>query len=271
MPQEINASTFTGISLNEAKAQLYAPFAANQHEQHKFFKFWYLKEEAINKRLTDVFGIGGWDKTILGQQFIPEGEPVVQMGRESVLLSNYPGKWEEIDGDFYAITGEEVKGKRPKLKVVFDIPVILTHGFMTTRIVVDGKVVESAHHSIGGDVLTSLGKERGAQLMNTYKASDTDLLKRTARQVGVGLYLTQLSALSEEDKKKVESADGLGKWIFDTYGTTHLRQAKKLLIAATQSRFETADALGAAIKELGITDNDILFDYKDTLIRLLVA
>lgn len=228
----------------EALALLYRPFSASDHAFHPYHKFCYIKEEAINERLTSVFGLG-WSKVILKQEYIPAGVPVVDVGG-GVLLSDYSNLtgnqiiptakgWSEVVIGQNE-NGEEVEKFQP-LKVIDDIPVVLTHGYIEAHFPVTdihGNIGYKAarRDSVGADVLTNLGKEPGAKLMNTYKASDTDLLKRCGRQFGIGLYLTELPK-----DEKIETKEALKGWLKREYGFfDDINEAKRWLAATVAEK-----------------------------------
>ncbi len=255
--------------------RLYAVFPADQHEFHPYFDFCYLKEEAINTRLTDVLGPFGWDKVVVKRQYIPAGEPVIEIevpnpngkGKQKAhyLLSNYPGEVITEDGGYFAVTRDDAHQitNRRELKVVQDIPVVMSHGYMTIRHTVDGVLREATRWSTGGDVLTDMGKERGARLLNTYKGADTDLLKRCARQFGVGLYLTQLSTANP----KVKNLKDLENWIRAHYGPASIIEAKQMLIETLKGRLTPAE-IGQRITAENITQEEIFLYFNEVLTLL---
>lgn len=263
------------LTEEEAINRLYAPFAPEEHEFHPFFKFAYLKEEAINRRLREVFGIAGWSKTFIGDPvYLPASEPVVEEvfagdKRARMLLSSF-AEYTEVeyeDGKVYQVTGvKEDGGKaRKELKIVHDIPAVLYHGCL--RINWHGHVAE--YHAVGGDVLTDLGKEPGTRLMNTYKAADTDLLKRLARHIGVGLYLTEIKTAGY----KIENEADLTKWLRETYGVMPLRDCKAALMEAFKGRL-TGEQLGQKLRAAGLGDYDIINHRPlviDTIERMIAA
>jgi hypothetical protein len=188
--QEVDTSqlvtVFDGLSIAQVDA-LYKPFSITEHEFHPYFNFVYLKEQAINKRLTEVFG-NNWS-------FVPERYDWFEAGESCV----------KVAGNLMELSKAELSGlisKNPdtgkynfnELEVVHDIPASIAHGKLTVNGVTRG--------GIGGDVDVSLGKEPNQRKINTIKASYTDLLKRLARMWGVGLYLTQVG-------KSVKDANSL--------------------------------------------------------------
>jgi len=230
--------------------RLYAPFPVKSHEWHPYFGFVYLKEEALNLRLTEVLGPFGWDVVVTERQFVPEGSPTVEMkvgnAKYHVPLDNYPGVWRGEDGKYLDPNNTEIK-------VVFDIPIVMVHGYMTIRCGAQA----ATRHSTGGDVLTDLGKERGARLLNTYKSSTTDLFKNLARRHGVGLYLTEAKGVTETN---------LATWIRSNYGPTSLIEAKQMLVQALKVDTEEARGeLRVKINTLGLTDDDLFLYYSESL------
>ncbi len=310
-------------------AQLYVPFAAEDHEVHPYHNFIYLKEEAINTRLTSVFGLAGWSKVVTEHQWLPTGEPCVMIAKEPIPLSWYEGRpgyridhstasvYKEntvvagriIEDDAITVSKEDVTttdlvennvtmvqmanalqriplsavDKKYKIdyltggifsetstlvgKIKYDIPVALTYGYLEVNYTFQPAPLQpfitrkAQYHSVGADVLTDLGKEIGTKTMNTYKASDTDLLKRLARQVGVGLYLTGLP----DDVNK----DNLGGYLFKAYGVfTTAGAAQKQLLADTGM---AAPALREALDKFEITDMELRVHYNIALKMILAG
>jgi hypothetical protein len=263
--------------------ELYRPFVAEDHEFHPFHKFCYLKEEAISTRLTSVLGIAGWSKIIEQRQEIPAGVPVVKFGKDNkteVLLSNYPGKVVAREGRYYEVLqgtrkvnkavlddkgipvkdGDKVRMEQVEedyddeveLSVVFDVPCVLVHGYMSIRDPQTG--AEAIRYTTGGDVLTSLGKEYNNQLMNTYKSADTDFLKRGARMFGVGLYITELPK-----KDKIESVEALEKWLEREYGVKPVSVAKREVASDLYEWYPDPKDLAPIVRRLDITNDDFSF------------
>lgn len=241
------------MNSNEALARLMFPFRADEHDWHPYFGFVYLREEAINRRLNEVFGVCGWSKVVTNVEWIPEGVPVVKLGkRQSVLLDQYPGQVVAEGGNYYELIGEE----RRLLDVVFDIPACMTYGYIEATL--DGQTAR--RYTVGGDVLTDLGKERGAQTMNTRKASDTDLLKRGARQFGVGLYLTEVpKGTTEQD---------FPKWLKQHCGPTTLQEAKAQIVASLTNAYGDVPTIAAAIKKAGYTQDFMLYHWREVIDEL---
>ena len=222
-----------GLS-NDQILALRRPFALGQHEWHNYFNICYLKEQAINDRLTQVLG-SQWQKVVTERMYMPAQEPSVKIGEIDVFLSQaYPQGYEmyELRGKVMvrAKTDHQAQEPPPALdgilaeefnfdlptgngnnrqpngrEVRFDVPIVMTFGYIEYNGV--------RRDSVGGDVLLSLGKEYNTRLMNTYKGSDTDLLKRCARYWGVGLYLTQLSAAGFP----VKDNESLRRFLHDQY------------------------------------------------------
>jgi hypothetical protein len=257
-------NTGTATTPDVLMKRLYAPFPAPDHEWHAYFGFVYLKEEAINTRLTCVLGPLGWDKFVTEYHYIPAGEPVIEIksgnAKAHLLLSAHPGEIVSQGEQYYAVARDEHGeiADRKELKVVYDIPVVMARGYMTVRC---GEA-SATRWSIGGDVLTDLGKERGARLLNTYKAADTDLLKRLARQFGVGLYLTEAKGVTK---------DTLAQWLRDNYGPTTVKEAKQMLVAALKDQYTDPKTLGEKIRSAGYTDEDLVLDYSRILNELREA
>jgi hypothetical protein len=133
--------------------RLFEPFGLDQIEQHSYHKYFYLKEEAINHRLTEVFG-DDWGFELVGEpRIFKAGEFGELMGKDKVVKE--------------------------------DIAMVQVHG----RLITAGQHFDG----IGASELVSLGGKFNEQLMNTIKAADTDAFKRVARKRGVGLFLTELS------------------------------------------------------------------------------
>lgn len=223
-----------GLSSDQVLA-LRRPFSISQHEWHKYFEICYLKEQAINDRLTQVLG-GSWQKIVTERVYMPAQEPSVKIGEIDVFLSQaYPQGYEMFGkGTKVMVKAKAAQQQQqppaPELanlteefgfdlptgatrfdsstnerEVRFDVPIVLTFGYIEYNGI--------RRDSVGGDVLLNLGKEYNARLMNTYKGSDTDLLKRCARYWGVGLYLTQLSAATT----KVVNDDTLRTFLHEQY------------------------------------------------------
>lgn len=175
--------------------KLMAPFPLGSHAIHAYHKFVYLKEFAISTRLTTVLGVGNWSKKIVSVQHFPAGPPYIKRGSDFV-----PATPTSTDGELATMP----QG------VQYDKPSVVVIGEMTVRFP-DG--TEATRSSVGGDSEVALGKEPATRLVNTIKAADTDLLKRLARQFGVGLYLTELSTASVP----VNSIETLRIWLNERY------------------------------------------------------
>lgn len=162
-------------------ARLRAPFMPNEHYEHSFFDFIYIREPAIDDRLTRVLGLGNWSFEIVGEpKFIPEGEPVAMKD------SGQKDKYQKTIYNAIPVSLLPEGADISQEHIVYDIPAVMVHG----RLGINLGNHWTYFDNYGGDALLNLGKERGTQLMNTYKGAATDALKRVVRRVGMGLYLS---------------------------------------------------------------------------------
>lgn len=215
LPEVIDQPVYTqddlvdmGYAL-ETSDLLNQPFAAPDHHQH-YHGYWYVREWAVRRRLNDVLGVGNW------KRYITQTEHVS-------VTSMYPG--------FKVKTKNQAGGvsyKESELGVN-DSPIVLMYGGIAVRSS-DGEWV--SQDTVGGADLGDLGKEPAIKYVNTVKTAEVDLLKRSARQWGVGLYLTQLSE-DDHDPKNVQE---LSRWLIAKFG-----QRPQLLDMASAAQRLQAD------------------------------
>lgn len=141
-------------SENQIIARLQAPFLPDEHEYMERFKLIYLRESAINQRLTKVLGRSGWSFSLVGTPNIFNGG----IGGEDQMVTQ-------------------------AARLTIRIPMMYMGELTWT---------ECYYENVGGDKLLNLGVGLAERMMNTVKSATTDALKRCAASMGVGLYLKEL-------------------------------------------------------------------------------
>lgn len=225
-------------------ARLRAPFMPSEHYEHSFFNFIYIREPAIDDRLTRVLGLGNWGFEIVGEpKFVAEGEPVVM--RDSGKKDKYNNVI------FNSIPLSILEGVNPTEEtIVYDIPCVMVHG----RLSINLGSGWTSFDNYGGDALLNLGKERGTQIMNTYKGAATDALKRVVRRVGMGLYLSGLP--------KGTNMTNLADNVLVKIGyIPKLDMAKSKFLIASGLTLETAKDVGALALRRSFLDKWGFDDY----------
>jgi hypothetical protein len=235
-------TTIDGITEGQM-AELYKPFAITQYEQHSYHKFFYVKEEAINRRLTKVFGVDGWSLIDLKHEYIPPTEPQVKAGSTYIPLSQFEleplvavlvsseaddfvdqkispdvpipisvarTKYEEelSSGNAIIQVVEELEWeKRHRINSMNGHEIVHPEGYF---LITGGlKCGDGIRYGIGTSEVGNLGKG-DIRITNTAKGGYTDLLKRLARLWGIGLHLTELT-------KSVKTIDDLRTWLHNRY------------------------------------------------------
>lgn len=101
-------------------ARLRAPFHQDEHEVHERFNLIYLREPAINDRLTRVLGQANWSFTLLGEPVIHgEGSDmpsVTQQARLSMRFERIDGStvethYDNVGGDVLLSLGKTLNEK----------------------------------------------------------------------------------------------------------------------------------------------------------------
>ena len=178
-----------------------------------------------------------------------------QPQRQPSPIGELAGLTEEFGFDLPMGGSSNSSGGASAREVRFDVPIVMTFGYIEYNRV--------RRDSVGGDVLLNLGKEYNARLLNTYKGSDTDLLKRCARYWGVGLYLTQLSAA----EVKVINDDTLRQFLRQQYPEDRrflsLAEAARALFDSLHGqqpeRYPNGASVMEALKARGLTMNPDYF------------
>lgn len=143
-------------------ARLQAPFLPDEHEYMERFQLIYLREAAINDRLTKVLGRSGWNFNLVGA----------------------PNIYTDSSGEISVTQGARLTMK---------IPMRMGNGEY------DIAFQECHYENVGGDKLLKLGIDIAERVMNTIKGATTDSFKRCAASMGVGLYLKELPSKTTLD------------------------------------------------------------------------
>lgn len=231
--------------------RLYLPFRPQEHEFVNFGrdKFTFLKEAPINRRLTEALGVFGWQITIDTQNVIVDkGQPVVTK-RSDKKTSLIPlSEYLEMGG---SVNDEGIS-------IDYDHPVQTMFG--SIMIYDPERGVWVRRDGAASEVRGSMGGKLSDKWANTYMTAATRLLKRLARMVGVGLYLTEI-----EKNNAPTTIEAVGKWVRAKYGPTSLNEAKNMLVHQSSAGKEhVADA----VKTLNITEDHMLYQYSDALAQV---
>lgn len=226
---------------------LYIPFSVSEHYFHNYWNFCYLKEEAINLRLTRVVGLN-WSKRVTKQEWFSAGPDVVN--RDGALVTLPPPDLALGDD------GEFLQTQQRPRNVIHDKPLALVHGYV--------EICGIRRYEVGGDVDVNLGREPNTRRPNTTKAAYTDFLKRASRQFGIGLYLTELQNVKDHAQLRAWLNERYpSDWRFFTPGRAQQAMVEHLI---DQELYSDIEAVKEAVSSLGI--NPIPDTIYETTLRL---